>query len=228
MKDFPVYGYFLIGIPLFMVGLLLFCPIPFTIADSERIGLAQLVIETAGLVAVGFAVWEFSKAQRRPKLDLWLSIHEPSNSLFSPTKELTDKLHRPSSHRFRFHIVLENYGKSIARWVKGSLVLTEPGNNIQCHFKLASNDSQKFWDPPQGDPSWLHKFDGRESFIIYSEERGEKHRFGECELLGTFEISVADFDGNALRLQELTIHYSIKADGVEEITGKFLLHLSEN
>lgn len=55
MKDFPTYGYFLIGLPFLFVVVLIFFPglSPQT-SGSDRIALAQLIIENTGLLAIVF------------------------------------------------------------------------------------------------------------------------------------------------------------------------------
>jgi len=89
-------------------------PLPHT--TSDRINLAQLVIETAGfslaLLAGIFAAWEFRRSQLRPSLQLSLAdrARKEMADSFVTTKD-RDKF-------VPFDIVIRNTGAAVARFVK--------------------------------------------------------------------------------------------------------------
>ena len=102
---------------------------------SDRIGLAQLVMEVTGVFAILLAVWEFSKAQRKPKLELFMEDKNDAPGKFTK-RILHDISSRPHAHTFRFDLWLDNSGDAPARWINIKLSYLSSDNEIEHNFSL--------------------------------------------------------------------------------------------
>jgi hypothetical protein len=195
--------------------LLIFCPNQFpNVDDRDRVGLSQLSFEAAGVSALILAAREFNKRQRKSKLDLWISEPAPTDKKFDPLKLLANTRTRPSTIEFRFHLVLENYGDSIASWIRINLQLTTQ-NDSDKSMSLKHVDNNEFWNTARNENKHLHIFNGRSAYQISYHPKGDDG-LGERDSIGLFHLNVSHPQGKDLSPQEIVIAFEIHTHEIEE------------
>lgn len=88
---------------------------------------------------------------------------------------------------------------------------------------MESDNREVYWDQKNSSNSLALEFDGRDSFVIYSQSRDENRGLGGYESLGFFNIGLLTSDATELGNHELILFYSIKADGMDEVKKMLIL-----
>lgn len=216
MKDFPKYGYILIGIPLLISVYILIAPdlfsfIPIPDNISDRIGLAQLVIESAGLVAIGFAVWEFNKANSSSEIKLYISDKEKlyfsTGGFHHPVIEGTKDI---TTH---FSLWLDNIGRKEARFIKVKLHISVIADvNIDVILHRSTNPLIEKWAKKADPPGIVYAFNGGEDFILYNRPKQVKLLHEWIEEIGHFELKLSSRSDYSLSNLSFPILYFVQTD----------------
>lgn len=195
---------------------------PLLHTTSDRINLAQLVIETAGfflaLMAGIFAAWEFRRSQFRPSLRLLLYDRKRT--------ELGDSLvtTKDCNKAVPFDIRIHNEGRAVARFVKveilfiGKPLFAKPSTTmgILRSPTLVSSSLAEYWHYEDIDQGRRFIFEGRDGYVCHP---------GTIETLGSYELSIAVEDQYS-RSPE-AVFYSILADRMDFRGGLFEFHVIE-
>jgi len=200
-----------------------------------RVSLAGMATGLAQVVALLLAAVELSRAQRTPKLRLWMS---PLGS-GEPTGELTTgyTVHQVRNaqkgigtlYQCRFMLLLENYGDAPGRWVKASIRVADarpPVPGLHCDHTQIYVSSTEFslgkWvsDPHRRAPTW-HVFYGGDDFIAYPHPKKIDSRRPWLEEIGIFSlrlpVSVGEDEGKI----EVQLKCSLQADNMDKVDETF-------
>lgn len=189
---------------------------------SDRINLAQLVIETAGfslaLTAGIFAASEFRRSQLRPSLHLLLHDRERDRIRDSlVTTKDRNKL-------VPFDIYIHNTGHAAARFVKvrilfiGKPLFAKPSTRMGSlrSPNLLSCPLGEYWNWKDTDKGRHFVFDGKDEYVCHP---------GSLEILGSFELSIEvehQYSGSYGAAP-----YWISADGMSTQSRAFLFTVIE-
>jgi hypothetical protein len=199
-----------IGLAIIVSLVLLLFPnqLPETITKDlgHRIGLAQLTMEFAGVMAILLAIWEFIQTQRKPKLRLL--IKDKNSELTNPSIRINTST---LDERVHLHFYVENIGNRLARWVNINIENRNEHNSLYKDTeKLASGK----WLDPERRVKKIHTFHGGDSFIAYSKDSKSKNGLLFLEYIGAFTFLTGKYDENTNDNNgKVFLYYSIKADG---------------
>jgi len=212
----------------FVITILLVYPglLPENLQDaSVRIGLAQLCVEFVSLFALLLAIREFSQAQRRPKLKLWImpfKNDQPFGELSQASAVKYEHSSTPGIGRvygFQFKLYLENYGSAAARWLKISIMLDDNRPPIDLlvsttHIRRQTKELVSGnWAPPsQMETTWL-TFHGGDDFIVYDRPKRVKLSHQWLDDLGKFRLFVPVAEVEEETGVEIKLICSVQADG---------------
>lgn len=191
---------------------------------SDRIALATLLIEAAGVVAILLAVWEFGQSQRGPRLRLHLRTRGTiSRRTYSGFGVVSFRVNRLGITYLPFSVLVENRGKIPARWIQLRIQLAgmyEPNQLLKIvSFDRVEGRGPPTWTPLAGEGSYL--FIGGADYVVYpgpSQVVSESERMND---IGSFTVSVKD---PASRFGEFaTLRCSIWADRSPIHEQKFIL-----
>ena len=195
-------------------------PLPHTISD--RINLAELVIETAGfslaLFAGIFAAWEFRRSQLGPSLHL---------SLYDPKRDKTGDSLVTTKDRKKsvpFHIQIHNTGPVVARFVKVHIPFVGKPLFARDHPmwalvrspELARCPHQEYWHGQDLEAGRAFIFDGKDEYVLHPQSG---------DLLGLFTLSIEvahQYPGSPCR-----VSYQIFADRMSPQSGSFTFQVIE-
>lgn len=158
---------------------------------SNRITLAQLTIEVAGISALLLAAWELYQRQRSPKLRVWITnISEENGQKNEIVRRITTHHAMPTEDGlgFYFRLYIENYGNAPARWVRISLNI----NSFMTSLFALSPASPLFDKWAMGDENdtirWT--FHGGDDFIVYDRPKSVKSIDFWLEPIGDFMLEI--------------------------------------
>ena len=247
MKHFPVVIVALVILAVSTCVILLFIPtlLPEALlgelgyqSDSgkgNRIGLAQLFIESASLAALLLAAWEFHQAQRKPKLRLWMDQLRNDERVGEPTQthtvahEYTSQPEKGRILEFPFLLLLENYGSSAGRWIKVALEVRSglPPVSVvgpdHAYLKPSAKDYGvgKWLLDDKGRDTQRCVFHANDSFIAYEHPNRVENLREWMDELGHFVLVIPVRHGEDTSKLPVEIICSVQADNFPKEIQKF-------
>lgn len=198
------------------------------ITDTDiRIGLAQIFVEAAGVIAFVLVAWEFYQAQHEPELTLWMAPETDSKDTEKPTNILKNGKPSYEHYLFKFRLLLRNDGQVAARWIKISIEIKDkrPNNDerpatggLGRIFDAAPGK----WNPGDtGLPAGHHQhrsyiFQGADEFISYPNPQAKRPELlnkwnPTLEHIGDLWYMMPVAKNEADRPNEITLLYSIQS-----------------
>lgn len=188
-------------------------PVPHTISD--RINLAQLVVETAGfslaLMAGIFAAWEFRRSQLRPSLRLFL--YDRARKTTGDTLVTT----KDRNKNVLFDIYISNDGLAVARFVKIRIFFTAAPLFAEPPLELLSGPLEEYWDYKEVAGAREFVFDGKDQYVCHPKDSEE---------LGPFKLFIGV--EHQYRHSPYKVAYFISADRMKEQVGHFVFRVVES
>ncbi len=196
-----------------------------------RISAAGMATGVAQVVALLLAAVELRRAQRAPKLGLWM---DPVRS-GEPTGELTrvytgNRVRNAQDgvgtiYQFSFMLLLENYGDAPGRWVKASIRVADARpavRGLHCDHTEINLSATEFspgkWvsDPKRRAARW-HVFHGGDDFIAYRHPRKIDSLRPWLEEIGHFTLHLPVSAGEDERKVEVQLKCSLQADNMDRV-----------
>lgn len=162
-----------------------------------RVSLAQLVIEFVSVIALALGIWEFAKAQKKPRLKFLVKISESNGKeifirsgdtveLYDPRRNVYDS---GASYLGMFTVYLENLGDAPARWIRVSLSTENPLERVRL-IRTKDGKLAGQWTRQRNSADLLHQFNGGDDSICFSHPQCVDNVLEWCEEIGSFAVTI--------------------------------------